>query len=303
MPETRDQGAIPQGLIEQARARPMDPGKLQLLGKQAAALHSDGGTPLTEAVLSVIGHEDVGPEHARRICEFANQEAFQREWEKGGSVRNVEFEGGPADPAVVLRELNDGARPEAIRVSDYDEPPTKLARADRRVEEEIFGKYAGVMAPMMVPRGLPDLHRMRQTISGAQEHFMSKISGVEVTKMTLARELGDEVCKAVMEGDSLYKIANAWSRFGADKRDFQEALDVSITRMRERRVPGWDVEAEKLAGEQETVGKIPNPAHPLISRFIEFTKVAAQYRVLKSAHGVLGEQLGPVNAAIRGAIR
>jgi hypothetical protein len=304
MAETRDQGAIPQGLIEQARARPVDPGKLQLLGKQAAALYSDAGTPLTQAVLSVIGSEDVGPEHARRVCEFANQEAFQREWEKGGSVRNVEFSGGPADPAVVLRELNDGARPEAIRVSDYDEPPSKLARADRRVEEEIFGKYAHpIIHHSEVPSGVPDLHRLRQTITGAQDHFHSKLSAAEVTKEALARELGDEVCKAVMSGDSLFKIANAWSHFSTDRVTFQEALDVSIDRMRERRVPGWDTEVEKLAGQQESIGRIPNPEHPVISRFIEFRKVATQLRILKGASEVLEEQLQPVDRALRGGIQ
>jgi hypothetical protein len=297
MAETRDQGAIPQGLLEQARARPVDPGKLQLLGKQAAALYSDARTPLTQAVLSVIGSEDLGPEHARRVCEFANQEAFQREWEKGGSVRNVEFEGGPADPAVVLRELNDGARPETIRVSDYDSPPTKLARADRRVEEEIFGKYASIMRPP-APRGVTDLHHLRTTINGAQEHLISKLSSVQVAHETLARELGDEVCKAVMEGSSLSKIACAWSHFSGDKLGFKEALDVSTARMRERRVPGWNAEPEKLASED--VGRIPNPEHPLISRFIEFTKVAAQLRILKGAAESLQKQLAPVDREIRG---
>jgi hypothetical protein len=299
MPDARDQGAIPQGLLEQTRARPVDPGKLQLLGKQAAAMHTDHGTSLNEAVVSVIGREDLGPEHTRRVCEFANQEAFQREWEKGGSVRNVEFDGGPADPAVVLRDLNDGARQDALRVSDYDEPPEKTARADRRVEEEIFGKFAQPMVhPSEIPSGMPDMHRMRQRLNGAQEHILSKVSSLEVSKEAVARDLGDAVTDSVLSGNSLHKIASAWSHF-CDRQDlFKEALDVSIARMQQRGVP-INEEAEKTAS-QQPVGSIPNPSHPLVEKFMAFIKIASQLRILQGAHSVVQKQIPQVDDALAG---
>lgn len=297
MSDSRDQGAIPQGLIEQARARPVDPGKLQFLGKQAAALYSDRGTPLSEAVVSVIGDEDLGPEHARRVCEFANQEAFQREWEKGGSVRNVEFDGGPADPAFVLRELNDGARPEPVRVSDYDEPPTKVARADNRVEDEIFGKYAKSMThPSEVSSLMPELHRTHQRLNGAHDHVMSKLSSLEVSKEALGRELGDAVTDAILSGESLHKIASAWCRFCSSPALFREALDVSVNRMKERGVTSEMYSTEKHAA----VGKIPNPDHPLISKFCAFAKVASDVRVLRRAGNIIEKQIPPVARALGG---
>lgn len=292
-----DQGAIPQGLIEQARAKPVDPGKLQFLGKQAAALYTEAGTPLSEAVISVIGKEDLGPEHARRVCEFANQEAFQHEWEKGGSVRNIEFRGGPADPAMVLRELNDGARPDAVRVRDYDEPPVKVARADRRVEQEIFGKYASDQTHS-TPGGASDVHSLYQTVTGARGHLHSKISGLEVTKEALARELGDAVCTEVLSGGSLHKVASAWSAFCRKQNLFHEALSVSVNRMRERAVPDSAFDMDKVACLPFSAEKIPNPQHPVISRFIEFTKTAEALNLCRCAYEVLGEQLRAVTKAL-----
>jgi hypothetical protein len=263
-------------------------------------MHTDHGKSLNDAVLSVIGHEDLGPEHTRRVCEFANQEAFQREWEKGGSVRNVEFDGGPADPAVVLRELNDGARPETVRVSDYDEPPTKTARADRRVEEEIFGKYAQPMVhPSEMPSLMPGMHRLRQTAAGAQDHIHSKISSLEVSKEAVARDLGDAVTDSVLSGNSLHKIASAWSHFCHQQDLFREALDVAIGRMQERGVPASELEQEKLAS-QEPVGSIPNPEHPLVEKFRAFVKIAAQLRILKRASGIVGEQIPSIDHALAG---
>lgn len=298
MPDGKDQGAVPQGLIEQARAQDVDPGHLQMLGKQAAALHDKNGTSLSDAVVRTIGEEELGPEHTRRVCEFANQAAFQNEWEKGGSVRNIEFSGGPADPAVVLRDLHDGARQPAERViSDYDCPPPVKLAADRRVEEEIFAGFTdSAPRPDEVPPGVEDMARIRDTIVGAQDHIFSKIAGLEVTKEALAIEMAELASNEVLDGAPLYKVAAAWSHFADDRPSFQEALDVTAARMNERGL-GSELSLEKLAGVE--TGHIPNPKHPVISRFIEFTKVAKQIRTLRGAVNVLEEQLAPVNEFLK----
>lgn len=298
MPDSKDQGAVPQGLIEQARAKDVDPGHLQMLGKQAAALHEKEGSSLSDSVVRVIGEEELGPEHARRVCEFANQAAFQNEWEKGGSVRNIEFDGGPADPAVVLRDMHDGARQPAERVtSDYDTPPPIKLAADRRVEEEIFAGHTDSNPhPTEVAPGMPDMVRLRDTIVGAQDHIFSKIAGLEVTKEAVGLEMADLVTDEVLRGTSLYKVANAWTHFTDDRPSFQEALDTAVARMTERGL-NEELLVEKTAAVD--TGKIPNPAHPVISRFIEFTKLATQIRTLRGAVNVLEEHLAPVNEFIK----
>lgn len=299
---TREEGSIPQGLIEQARARSVDPGKLKLLGKQAAALHCNEGVTLNEAVPRVIGHEDLGTEHIRRVCEFANQEAYRQEWEKGGSVRNVEFDGGPADPSVILKSMNDGAREETTRVvTDYDTPPVKLSHdRNRPVEEEIFGKYASATPMAMdLPTGTNDLHRLHTRLNGAVDHVHSKISGLEVTKEALALELSQAASNAILEGTDLTKIAAAWSHFCSDRDIFQEALTLTAERALERGiVPAKLMDMEKVA----EIGHIVNAAHPLVSRFIEFSKVAAELKKLQGAQTVLKEKVAQVRPVLREAI-
>jgi len=302
MPSTRDEGSIPQGILEQASAKSVDPAHLQFLGKQAAALYAENKTKLSEAVVNVIGREDLGPEHTRRVCEFANQAAFQNEWEKGGSVRNIEFEGGVADPSEVLKEMHDGARDDAVRVSsDYDAPPPARERADSSVENEIFGKYAQASVhPSEVPSGMPDLYALRTSINGAQDHIHSKISGLEVTKEAVERDLGDEVCNAVLNGSSLYKIGSAWTNYTDRPEVFEDAMSVSISRMAERGVTKNTQEVEKLAS-PSAVGTLPNPKHPVISRFVEFVKIATELHKLKGAQDVLSEKTVEVNEAIKEA--
>jgi len=294
---THDQGALPQGLIEQARAKPMDPGRLQYLGKQAAALYSSNGTPLSDAVVQVVGREDIGPEHTKRVCEFANQAAYQGEWEKGGSVRNIEFQGGPADPSWVLKELNDGSRQDAVRTSsDYDFPVEKRASANR-VEDEIFSGFTGREYRSEVPSSLGELNAMRETINGAASHVFSKVAGLEVTKEHLGIELADEVKKLVLDGTGMDKIASIWSAFTVSPAATKEALQVVADKLVTDKVASYQQIKDDLT--KTAASRVPNPAHPIVSRFIEFSKVAAEIKKLRRAVEVLDENKSKVASAMK----
>jgi len=287
----RELGAVPQGIIEQARARPVDPGRLQMLGKQAAAMYSNQSTPLSEAVLEVIRDQDLGPEHARRVCEFANQAAFQNEWEKGGSVRNVEFDGGPADPSVVLKGMNDGSQSDTRYVDDYSAPPSS-PRA-RNVEDEIFGKHASVMTPP----GLSDLHALRTTATGAQEHLMSKISCATTHMEMLKEDLAQEVKKMVLVGEPLSKIAAAWSYFGS-KQDLLAGMETVRNQLVNHGVMTKHAFIQSL-GQPTEAGHKPNPEHGVVATFVEFTKTASDLRVMKQAMAVLEDQRKEIEVSLK----
>jgi hypothetical protein len=291
----RELGAVPQGIIEQARARPVDPGKLQLLGKQAAAMYSSQRTPLSDAVLQVIENEDLGPEHARRVCEFANQAAFQSEWEKGGSARNIEFSGGPADPSVVLKGMNDGSQSEApVQVNDYSAPPP--APHARNVEDEIFGKTAAA-APVS---GVSDLQAMRTTAIGAREHVMSKVSSLTTRLEVLREDLGHEAKKLVLQGEPMSKIAAAWSFFGTEG-NLLNAIKCASARLVNDHVltsRQFDVSLHKTAA----AGSRPNPEHGVVATYIEFCKTANELQQLQGALNVFEDRIADINSALKSAI-
>jgi hypothetical protein len=287
----RELGAVPQGIIEQARARPVDPGRLQMLGKQAAALYSTNSTPLSDAVLQVIRSEDLGPEHARRVCEFANQAAFQNEWEKGGSVRNVEFEGGPADPSVVLKGMNDGSQPDTHHIDDYSSPPS--APRARNVEEEIFGKQA-CAGP--TAKGLSDLQAMRTTAIGAREHVMSKISSLTTRMEVLKEDMAHEVKKCVLVGEPLSKIAAAWSHFGREQHLFN-GISTVRNQLVNRGVMTKRAFIESLRRPAD-VGHEPNPEHGVVATYIEFVKTADEIDQLRGAVDVFDDRIQEINSAL-----
>ena len=121
-------------LLQQAHARPVTGEELEVFGKKAAATYACGtcGT-LTEAVVETVKHAGLSPEQVKRVVEFTNQNAYLAEFKKEGSPHKyIEFDGGPANPAGVIQDLNDGGGGTVFDrgVADYGSPPTAMKTAE-----------------------------------------------------------------------------------------------------------------------------------------------------------------------------
>lgn len=102
---------LPSGiLLQQAHSRPISGEELEVLGKQAACKYVEGCAPtLSAAVVETVKSAGLSPEQVRRVVEFANTDAYLQDFKKEGAQhRFISFDGGPADPSEVLKDLNDG---------------------------------------------------------------------------------------------------------------------------------------------------------------------------------------------------
>lgn len=293
-------GAIPLGLAQQKAAKNVDPEQLEAMGKRAAALYTSQGLPLSDAVVEIVKEARLAPEQVKRVCEFANTSAYLNEFEKAGEVRNVTFEGGPANPAKVLQDLNDGSSPaiHQVKTAAYLPPSGhyKTAGASDSILAEAFG--AGMEKTAEVPhhaRYQPgeELADLRCRLQGVREHFMSKLSSSEI----LFNDVRGDLCKAaaqeVLDGSSLGDIVRCWAGFG-DTRMVKEATQVLRDHLRQQRIMGKEQQEASLS-KTASAGSIPNPAHPVVDRFLIFTKIASEHSKLKSCIAVVDEQLDEVN--------
>src|SRR5208282_6747332 len=99
-----------QGLLQQAHAHRVSGEHLEVLGKQASSRWSSGESKtLSDAVVETVKTAGLSPEQVKRVCEFANTEAYLTEFKKEGSAHKfIDFGSGPADPSTVIKDLNDG---------------------------------------------------------------------------------------------------------------------------------------------------------------------------------------------------
>ena len=111
-----------QTALQQLKAKPVSGEHLEVLGKYAARAWDRGDyNTLNEAVVGTVRDEHLSPEQVRRVVEFCNGEAYLSEFRKEGSKhRVVHFACGPADPGVVLRDLNDGGGGSVVDTGDGD---------------------------------------------------------------------------------------------------------------------------------------------------------------------------------------
>lgn len=292
---SNDAGSLAVGVMQQGMAKKVDPEQLQVMGKQAAALYTKTGKPLSDSVVEVAKHAQLSPEQVRRVCEFANTAAYLDAFEKSGEVRNVTFEHGPADPSYVLKELNDGSVPALhhTRSHDYDDRPRnyKTAGADTALAEAFLApqgleKAASVQVdPEARTNPIDELYDLHMRLQDVRDQYMSKLSSCEIFLQEVQGDVHQAVKQARAEGISDGDIQRAWGQYGSPY-------------MIKAAMPVWA--GDKL---EKTAGvRIVNEQHPLIERFVAFTKVAEQHLKLKNLVQVLDEQLSEVNPHLRSAL-
>lgn len=304
-------GALPLGLSLQRAAKSVDPEQLELMGKKAAVLYRDGKNSLSEAVVATVKEACLSPEQVKRVCEFANTNAYLAEFEKAGEMRNVTFTGGPADPGYVLKDLNDGGNPALNNISndDYSAPTLsyKIASADGMNKiAEAFGFWADntkVASAVSRTRDhashidpVDDVNDLRVGLERAREEAAGKLASARILYSGLAKDLCDSVAQAVETGTNLGDIGRAWSGYTEDARLYKEAMQKVSSHLRAR----GHKELTMLA---KTAGAIPNPAHPVITGYVAFSKAAHACRVLDAAVKLLDEQLVGANKQLHALVR
>lgn len=291
------------GLLQQQVAKPVDPEQLQLFGKKAAALYCQG-TSLNDAVVEVVKEATLAPEQIKRVCEFANTDAYLQAFEKSGEARNVTFDGGPADPSVVIKELNDGSAPAVHQVDNDYAPPSgsfKTASADLSVLADAFG-HDGMEKAASADHGshadpVDDLYDTKVRIEGVHDTFMSKMATSQVVMDDIKADLCHEVKQAMAEGATLGDVSAAWAAYTPSANMLKEAMGCVRDHLREGGMQ--DVQQANSLMKRASAGTIPNPEHPLVDKFIVFTKVAEEHHKLQHAIDISSEQVSEAEAALR----
>lgn len=291
------------GLLQQQQAKPIDPEQLELFGKKAAALYCQG-TRLNDAVVETVKQAALAPEQIKRVCEFANTNAYLQDFEKSGEARNITFDGGPADPSVVVKELNDGSAPAVHQVdSDYDPPAGsfKTASGDLSTLAEAFG-HDGMEKAASVDQGshanpLDDVYDTKVRLEGMHDTFMSKMASSQVVMDDVKSVLCHEVDQAMSGGATLGDITEAWAVYTPSAGMLKEAVSYIRDHLKEGGMSA--VEQANSLMKRAAAGSIPNPEHPVVDKFIAFTKIAEEHHKLEHAIDISADQANTAEAALR----
>lgn len=287
-------------LLQQKEAKPMSPVNLQLLGKHAATRWAGGKyASLTDAVVGVVSDTSISPEQVQRVVEHANHFAFSDEFQKAGSVRTIDFAGGPADPVKVMLALQPAKTASAVDESheDYQAPPVQKVAGTSEQRQELLKKAFAARTPEAPPVVVNDPMKaasdMRMDVEQQIEHLSSLRFSAENRLDTLKLAFTSMVEEATSNGHTLRDVISVIQP-DVHNGDFaRELLGKVGAHLVEKRA----MSLSKMAGSFEHMsgkGTTRNPAHPLCDTYrqLEDThyKIAAIQKVqeeLKHASAVL----------------
>jgi hypothetical protein len=288
------------GLIQQVHARPVTGEHLEVLGKQASARWSSGESKtLTEAVVQTVKHAHLSPEQVKRVVEFANQDAYLREFKKEGSDHKfVEFSGGPADPSEILKDLNDGGGGSVYDdgMGDYSTPPAeKRASLEDGLDKiaEAFGAdeplpYADPKAPLV---------ELRDKLAHARNAVADQISGLEVMYADLADQVYGRVKQAALGGATLGEVVQVLSEVAPTVDHMKVAFQLMTPRLLREGV--FHSGAEMQASFSKTASsKLVNKEHPLCVDFEEFCETLSKLAELRGAEADCRSALADVEGIL-----
>jgi len=264
------------GLFQQSHARPKTGEELEVLGKTASSKWLDGrAKTLNDAVVETVKHAGLAPEHVKRVCEFANTDAFLKEFKKESGVGHhvVDFQGGPADPSEVLKDLNDGGGGSVYDpgTSDYHMPPSEKRASASLREEAVLAQTFGFDYGIPLEDPLSDVTDLRDKLAGAYEHLSSQLSGLEIMYEDTAEILYQTVKQAALHGSSLGEIAQVLEVGAPDAKFLKIAFEQMTPRLLKEGVYR-DINAALTSMDKTASRVVVNQRHPLVTAISEFAQ-------------------------------
>jgi len=262
-----------QSLLQQSHARPISGEELEAFGKKAADLYTRGDGDLTQAVVETVKHAGLSPEQVRRVVEFANTTAYLTEFKKEGSPhRVIEFQGGPADPAAVLQDLNDGGGGSTYDrgMLDYASPPAETKVASAAAEEAFASALSRPEAAMVQHNPFGEVIELKDKLASLYEHETSVLSGLEGMYMDLAEQLYGHVKQAAMSGTTLGEVVQAWAPFVADPLYVKTAFEMIGPRLVQEEVFRTLIDVDDSISKTASEHRMVNEQHPLVVTMTEF---------------------------------
>jgi hypothetical protein len=275
------------GLMQQMNAHSHSGEYLEVLGKKAAADWTAGEhKTLTDAVVTTVKQAQLSPEQVKRVAEFANTAAYLEAFKKEGATHHVvDFPGGPADPAVILQDLNDGGGGSVFDrgTGDYDAPP-KTASIESDVAERELGAIFGADLKTELPYANPhsEVIELKDKLAGAEDHLQTQLDGLEVMYADLGDRVYHQVKQAALSDVSLGDVMQAWSTVAPSADHIKVAFSLITPRLLRDGV-FHTLEAAVASVDKTASARVVNTEHPLIVEFEEFCTVLSKLAETRGA--------------------
>jgi hypothetical protein len=289
----------------------ISPESLELMGKQAANMYLDEGVALNEAVVKIASeHSDINQEQLSRICEFANTSVYLAKHDQaktaGAEHSYPQFQ--LADPARVIQDMTDGARPTVVTQTDvaYGKHPNRSLgispEAAEAILEGLFGVHeAEKHSSLDYTRdsALGEIMDAKHNLQDLRSSLQSSAQQLDGMHKQASDEYYDTVKRHLLDGGSFADVVVAGTSSGLSYEKYASAIQPFVTQLLREKVASAAELSNDMDGLEKVAHRIINEQHPLVASFRAY--IGLDYEIEKIATGLVDveKELKNVDSFIR----
>lgn len=290
----------------------LTPEKLELMGKEAAALLIEKNVPLLDGVVKVASqHPDMNAEQVRRVVEFANTEAYlsfhQKNKTAGSESSYPQFK--LADPELVLAKLGAASRPATETETDvaFQALPAQQRASNAAREAALEALFLGEnreraktaaahitndSAAHNILSAKSDLQDLKATLEHSGER-------IQLLRKQAEADYYDSMKRHVLDGGSMVDVLRAAAETGLEGEKIASVLTPFFSKLQEEKVCSKGAFSKEAMALGETIHREVDTEHPFVAGFAAVVSLVDEEEKVAGALEDVNAQLAKVQRAIK----
>lgn len=292
----------------------LSPEQLEMMGKQAANMYLDGGTPLNKAIVKVASdYSDINGEQIKRIVEFANTAVYLAKHDQSKTAgANSSYPQFPlADAGSIIQEMSGtkmNAQPE--RDPDYSfAAPKKEKMASAKADSllsDLFGasKEKTASADYSKESVVTDVMNTKDTLVGMREHLAAAEERLDLQQKEAQADYYHTVKSHLLGGGDFVDVmvaANSTISKETPDRDAKiaSAIVPIVQRLAQEKIASSQALKQGVRNMEKVAHRVVNQAHPLVTGFATILDYNQEMRKVAMALEDVEKQLTQVQGFIK----
>lgn len=287
----------------------ISPEMLEAMGKEAANKFLGRNIPLNEAISKIAGsYPDISHEQVKRVCEFANTSVYLARHDQaktaGAGSSYPQFD--LADPARVIHDLNDGARPTSSTPTDVaysrqaSKSVEKTASADAEVAfNDLFLGGAKEVTTHTKESAVEDVFALKESLVSTKDHLKAKGQELDSMFKEASEEYYELAKRHLIGGGSFTDLLSAAQSISAPTEKIAEVITQFTERLMAEKIASASTLKAACNDLEKVAHRVVNEKHQFVTTFGALVDLDQQIEKVAVALKDIDSPLAEVKAFIK----
>ena len=287
---------------------------LELMGKRAANMFLSEDVALNEGVAKLAAeHPAINHDQVKRVCEFANTAVYlaRHDQSKTAGAESSYPQFQLADPARIIQDLNDGARPTVVTQTDadYGRQPTKKEKVSSTKVDELLSQLFDIEvateraktedSQVYREKVAADMVNSKNALISLRDSLRSTGENFDLSFKEASVQYYDTVKRHMLGGGDFVDVLAAVKTAGVGDAKIAEILNPIIDGLLREKVATASQLTRSTKAMEKVAHRVINEDHPLVTLPREIASLDLEIEKIARGLNEIEAPLSEVNAFIR----